>query len=161
MIESHILFSTATFGLSPAGYLGSLLPDTFTVVKWLFHIPTGVKNAKKFLIHPQKYTEIIVGGRLRDLALICHSVFFLFPIVALGIYAYFHGLSDLMIFSLAWTYHVFTDYFTHKGKILPLFPVNRKWEFPYSVNFYDPSNFKLVVITDFLLLMLAIFRLTR
>jgi hypothetical protein len=159
LVETHLLLSTAVFGTSISGYIGSILPDTFTALKWLLHIPTGLKNIRNFFKSPKKYKETVVGGPLRDLARLSHSVFILLIIIIMLIYARINKNYGLSTFSAAWILHVLSDYLTHKKKILPLYPVNTKWEFPISIDLFNPKNILYVIFIDSTLFVLSILRL--
>jgi hypothetical protein len=157
----HALLSTAVFGFNPVGYLGSLLPDSFTGLKWLNNLPTGVTNVKNFIHDPKAFKKITVAGKFADLSQMAHSVFVLITMIALGLYARAHGLMNVSVFAAAWSLHVISDYLTHKGEIHPLFPLNKMWKFPFSIDLHDYSNFSLVFVMDFLLLILAILKIVR
>lgn len=129
------------FGPSLPAVLGTIAPDIFDYINWVYHSSSGKINLKLLMNNPVKFDKINDQGVIWEIDTACHSLL-VFALVLL--------LSGHSVFYLSYALHVGIDYLTHTRQPFRFLPFGKKGFNIGLVNF-GSKNIRTLIIGDIIL----------
>lgn len=156
-ITSHVLLSLAVFGPRPEVIIGTILPDTFDYINWIYHRQKKIISLDLLRKNPELFDKVNNSGLIWEIDQWFHSLFVFFLCLAVG--ALFLSNNTHASF-LLWSYglHLGVDYLTHTRQVFLYFPVLKN-SFSIGIYNFGLKSLKILVAGDLLLLIFAVVRI--
>lgn len=140
-ITSHLLTTVIVLGPSVPAVLGTIAPDLFDYINWVYHSSTGKINLKLLINNPTEFDKINDRGIIWEIDTACHSLL-VFAIMLL--------LSSYSVFFLSYALHVGIDYLTHTRQPFYFLPFGKKG-FNIGIVNFGSKNIRTLIIGDIIL----------